>query len=473
MSVMVGGTGIIGQDMVCGFSNGKYKTFEGTEIVAENCVKARVKDLVVEGKTIQDTEDLSNIESVAEKERNLANYIIKAIGTSGKRVVFDNKNCLKITSTFSRTIVLDDTSNYQIYVNAYANNENNKAYSVGDFGGTYIGCGSKTWQVFKMTNYLNKFSIYNYQNSEVYIDLDTLSLVRVNNPYPLKLNVRGKNLFNLNNLEYGNINTSTGKNLGTTNTMKRTIDYIKVNPKTQYIINSSCGVFEYDSMKKFLSSNAMAGRFTTTENTEYIKVHGNTISEFVDNKKIQLEEGTVATSYEPYREPSVTTLNLPIPLRSLQNNVCDTVEGNRLVQRVEKVVLDENTEFNFPTSLVMANTVLIGLTISSIPKVYDSTISAICNKLQFKNIYSLDESGFFIDKTGTKLWLRLSISIYGSTLEEIKTNLALNPITIYYPLATPIIHNLEILSISTTKGTNIITTSNNIKPKISMKVKVK
>ena len=65
---MVGGTGIIGQDIVCGFRNGKYKTFEGTEIVAENCVKAKVKDLVVEGKTIQDTEDLSNIESVAEVE---------------------------------------------------------------------------------------------------------------------------------------------------------------------------------------------------------------------------------------------------------------------------------------------------------------------------------------------------------------------------------------------------------------------
>ena len=44
---------------------------------------------------------------------------------------------------------------------AYANNENNKAYSIGNFGGTYIGCGSKTWQVFKTTNSLNKFSIYN------------------------------------------------------------------------------------------------------------------------------------------------------------------------------------------------------------------------------------------------------------------------------------------------------------------------
>ena len=73
MSSLVGGIGIIGQDLVCGFSNGKYKTFEGTEISIENCVKAKVKDLVVEGKTIQDTENLSNIESVTEREKNLVN----------------------------------------------------------------------------------------------------------------------------------------------------------------------------------------------------------------------------------------------------------------------------------------------------------------------------------------------------------------------------------------------------------------
>ena len=217
----LGGTGIIGQDMVCGFGNGKYKTFEGTEIVAENCVKAKVKDLVVEGKTIQDTEDLSNIESVAEVEGNV------------------------------------------------------------------------------------------------------LSIVD-----------RGKNLFNFNNLEYGDMNKDTGENLSDVTSLRRTINYISVNPKTPYIINSSCRVFQYDKDKNFLSSTAITGKFTTSENTEYIKFHGKTTDEFVDDKKIQLEEGTVSTSYEPYREPIITNINLPIPLRSLPNGVCDTIEGNKLIQRV-------------------------------------------------------------------------------------------------------------------------------------------
>lgn len=356
MSTLVGGTGIIGQDIFCSFGNGKYTTFEGTEIVAENCLKARVKDLVVEGKTIQDIEDLSNIESVAEREGNVLSIV-----NNGKNLF--NPNDTFITSSRLTISIANVNPNTNYYVKVY--------------NSTYTGT----------------FSYYVFINEE-WIYKASLFLTR-------------------------------GVCIKTPN---------------------NCTKIGFNG-------------FDESANTE--------------KRIIQVEEGTVATSYEPYREPVATNINLPIPLRSLPNGTCDTIEGNKLVQRVGKVVLDENTEFNFPTSLVMANTVLIGLTISSIPKVYDSTISAICDKLQFKNIYSLDESGFFIDKTGTKLWLRLSISIYGSTLEEIKTNLALNPITIYYPLATPIIHNLEIPSMSTTKGTNIITTSNNIKPKISMKVKVK
>ena len=39
MSTLVGGTGIIGQDIFCSFGTGKYTEMKkGTEIVAENCL---------------------------------------------------------------------------------------------------------------------------------------------------------------------------------------------------------------------------------------------------------------------------------------------------------------------------------------------------------------------------------------------------------------------------------------------------
>ena len=347
---------IPGRDKIGSLAPGKYKTFEGTEISIENCVKAKVKDLVVEGKTIQDTENLSNIESVAERERNLASYIINAIGKLGTKVVFDNKNCLKITSTFSRTIVLDDTSNYQIYVNAYANNENNKAYSIGNFGGTYIGCGSKTWQVFKTTNSLNKFSIYNYQNSEVYIDLDSLSLERVVNPYPLKL---------------------------------------KINEENNYI-------------------------------------------------------------------------NIPIPLRSLPNGVADTIEGNKLVQRVGRVTFDGTKEINLYNASTYAR-FSINMPINA--KAYSKRTAVYAKGYYFEAARNKDKVIFSSAVEGVN---KLYIYNYDyKTVNDFKAYLTENPLEVYYELATQIIHDLEIPSISTTKGTNIITTENNIKPKLSMKVKVK
>ena len=61
----------------------------------------------------------------------------------------------------------------------------------------------------------------------------------------------------------------------------------------------------------------------------------------------------------------------------------------------------------------------------------------------------------------------------GFNIYTFRTWLSENPITVYYELATPIIHDLEIPELRTSKGTNIITTSNNIKPNMTMKVKVK
>ena len=243
----IGGTGIIGQDMVCG--NGKYKTFEGTEISIENCVKAKVKDLVVEGKTIQDTEDLSNIESVTERENNILS----------------------------------------------------------------------------------------------------------------------------------------------------------------------------------------------------VKINDNT-----------------------------TTLNLPIPLRSLPNNVCDTIEGNTLVQRVGKVVYNGSEDWKLQSVNYNENGLLnVYCLIEDLIVKTSEKQSLICNKYipQKTAIANTTTEGVLINDE-KRLYLRLFLG-KATTVAEAKEYIKNNPFTVYYELAEPIIHDLEVPSISTTKGTNIITTENNIKPKLSMKVKVK
>lgn len=160
---------------------------------------------------------------------------------------------------------------------------------------------------------------------------------------------------------------------------------IKVKNNTTYVysvngVKTNVGILAFNAKGKHIS-NAYISGITITDGVEYIALQGRNPDIGVGGE--MLEEGTTPTTYEPYRDPTITTINLPIPLRSLSDEIYDTIEGNKLIQRVG--VNDDNT---------------------------------------------------------------------------------------YYELDTPITHSLEISSISTIKGTNIITTENEIKPIINCKLKL-
>jgi hypothetical protein len=61
-----------------------------------------------------------------------------------------------------------------------------------------------------------------------------------------------------------------------------------------------------------------------------------------DIDRLQIEKGTTATTYEPYKS-SILTFNEPVKLRSLPNGIKDTINvvTGEYVQRVGEVVLDE------------------------------------------------------------------------------------------------------------------------------------
>lgn len=109
------------------------------------------------------------------------------------------------------------------------------------------------------------------------------------------------NLFD-NKMELGNINSS-GLNYNDTSSI-RTIDYIKVNPNTNYIISNNgskiaVNVSFYNSNKEFISRTFYNGTsFTTSSDTEYIRFQTSKI----ENYKFQLQEGTIITKYEPFGE---------------------------------------------------------------------------------------------------------------------------------------------------------------------------
>lgn len=360
MSSLVGGTRIIGQDMVCGFSNGKYKTFEGTEISIENCLKAKVKDLVVEGKTIQDTEDLSNIESVAEREKNLVN-----------------------TTTIYESMLESGT------IGSLFNPKSNSAYDV------------YKMEIQPNTEYL--FNLVGYGQTPWVRILDKNNIT-----------VKAQNL------------PSTGLNYIWSLKTESNFYYLVFNkPKT------STGEF-----KIYKEQNPYPLKLKINEENNYI--------------------------------------NLPIPLRSLPNGVADTIEGNKLVQRVGRVVLDGNEDWKLQSCNVKGNGILnIFFIIQDLIIKLKEKQFIICDKyIQQKTpIADTTNEGVLVNEE-KRLYLRLFTS-KATTVEKAKEYIKGNPFVVYYELAEPIIHDLRIPPIQTVKGTNIITTDNNIKPKLSMKVKVK
>jgi hypothetical protein len=122
---------------------------------------------------------------------------------------------------------------------------------------------------------------------------------------------KGKNLFD-GQLELGSYGGS-GDRTSTTNTY-RNINPIFVSPNTTYTfsINGTTQkyvVLFYDINKNYISQNSSltTGTFTTPNNTYFINFRSfvaDFVSDFV-NLKVQLAEGSTATSYEAYISPTI------------------------------------------------------------------------------------------------------------------------------------------------------------------------
>lgn len=371
MSSLVGGTRIIGQDMVCGFSNGKYKTFEGTEINIE-CVKAKVKDLVVEGKTYQNLVDINSYQNVT--GINLVDNKVEYQTTETQSVGVINPISIKSNTKYTLITDILDINDYEKPYIIRVTDENNKwSLNLGSINANTIG---KKFLVFTTPSDLTYFKILLY-NSSFYAGIKFT--------FPILLEG-----------EYSNTDIPDS-------------------------INGIESVTEREN------------------NVLSVKINDNT-----------------------------TTLNLPIPLRSLPNGVADTIEGNKLIQRIGKVTLDGTEEIGFYNASTYTR---FTIKMPTDAKAYNKRTAVYAKGYHFEDVKNEDKVIFSSAVEGAN---RLYIYNYDyKTVNDFKAHLTENPLEVYYELAEPVIHSLEVPSISTSKGTNIITTENNIKPKLSMKVKVK
>ena len=157
---------------------------------------------------------------------------------------------------------------------------------------------------------------------------------------------------------------------------------------------------------------------------------------------LQIEEGSTATPYEPYKSNTTTFEQKDgkiIILRSLPSGVCDTlnVETGEYTQRIGEVVLNGSEKWE--VSGVVSKRYSLEAPINSI--VNTTKILCICDKFPSitTNQSDYDKLLGITITNGT----RIMVNTNYDTIDEFKQYLQQNLATVQYELATPIVSTID------------------------------
>lgn len=502
-------------------NDSSYLEYSGSSIKADNTYYGLTKELSLNGRTLHNLNSAKvkrnfNLQNDDFTEQNIYKPFGDFIKANTKyTVILSIKNVvntpqivitLGTTNKIVNTIL--DVSSTGVYVNTITSpsevdsNSNNIRIQLKDIqannGATIDYC------IILEGDYTNVDFPINYFEGITSVGESEIS---EEGKYKISGKSCGKNLFNGEFDLKGGIDPSTGLEYEHDGGIRSR--FIPINNKENYVLSNVSGkgwsfASYYDVNKNFIGRTSASLQTTMTfikskndvtdstyrgyylpENCYYIRFTtyrninvDNTVTVddlLADSNLVQLEEGTVATEYEPYQESNFELL-LDESLRSLPNGVCDEItEDGEEIRRVGKVVLDGNRdwkttlnldgltyrysyEFNFKTSDNQNN-------INNI----------FCNNLvtrNFPDIYNNGKKGITTwwsdDYINKKIVVCLSNDY---SLEQFKQWLNDNPITVYYELAEPVVtkHNKNI-NLKTFAGTTHITSDNYLPPTLSCKI---
>ncbi|MFQ7667726.1 MAG: phage baseplate protein [Thomasclavelia ramosa] len=286
--------------------------------------------------------------------------------------------------------------------------------------------------------------------------------------YDIDFMTSGKNLFNIN----GNVNVDGySKEQKTTNTVENGVltcnvnsarDHgvgqrlyglkgktISVSAKLKSLGEATIGnIYIYESSGAYKAvSNATALDTVFAINNYTCKTDdivvafagtGGTGVQFYD---IMVNYGAKFVDYEPFTGFETTTVELNQPLRELPNGVKDTVENGIVTRRVGEIIFD-GSEMWYKNSGSNSNNWMYYVTIAHI------RAKGLCDSLLHKEIADINSDGARINRVGfnfnhnaTVMYLNVGYYMQQAgltnTVENLKTWLQSNPITVWYELATP------------------------------------
>lgn len=293
-----------------------------------------------------------------------------------------------------------------------------------------------------------------------------LELITVRMPV---LCTTGKNLFD------SSTEIVTGQGISSTNGLPYNTSshsctgFLRVKSNTTYTITQSHNrtwVFAYNKNKEYIklvkTDILSGGNFTTPNDIYYIRLDFNTAntSEIVNG--VQIEEGSVATSYEPYK---TNILHTPeeVVLREV-DGVKDTLNLNtgEYVQRIGEVVLDGSQSVfkiehdgNSSANCVLARFKLDGITVGSEKGVYTNIC---CDKYKVVDTIEEERNTETIKLFNQLDYTEIRISILKTKLASynetgIRDYFKSNPATIQYQLKTPTVKTVDLIPSGTHPST--------------------
>lgn len=412
--------------------NDDYTSFDedysGTSFTINGTSEGAIKSAILKGQTLVNISSLSG--EIAIKP-NSNRFIESSLIQQNKTFTF-MFNCTSVPSTgfIEFRQMLDNTALKIENINVVQ--------------------GYNKFKVTTVNKELNRFRLKNDSTSETDFVFNNLLIIEgdytnIDIPYfegmqSVKLPVlttTGKNLFN-GKITRGGIEVTTGVATPNESSSWCFTDYIDVNNitslcfQTGYMGQNNVVYVCYDIDKNYLGYkgfyNGLTGSIIPIENTHYIRLR---LPYDIDVSTTQIEQGKVATNYEPYKS-NILSCNEEVELRGI-GEVKDELNllTGEVTQRIGEIVLDgsekwEIREFN------TTNTECVIFTISIDDKLNSWYFN--CDKFNYYNvdvILANNIEGIYTGGKPNNLFINVS-KTKANTVEDFKNWLSNNNVTVQY-----------------------------------------
>ena len=470
-------------------------TAEGESLSLANTKAMPYSDYVVKGKSEQDGEpspsNPSEIHSVADDVNLLENmtiynsnhYISPLLKLNPGTYTF-NYTGDSAPGIYIRKNDGSNPTNGTVVDQKYT--ANNITFSISETGNYYIHLYSSTiWEQLTMNNpklqkgtVATPYSPYNQgtvkikQRGKNLFDASKFASA-ISNGITLSFNSDGNIVLNQTATAQANFNSSHIDMDGSINTG----DMVTLSGGSE---NVTVAIQTFTSDDTYIGASRDSGstvKYTIPNNASKYAFNiripsGTVLSDYV--LKPQLEKGSKATTWEPYRANDYTFQTEP--LRSLPNGVKDTIEADGIHRRVGVKIFNEDD--NFYLGQTLENVLMFGSDTLDNSKlnVSDNNIS-MSNFFKILYDYTLDEEHFYYTNAGKVYFYINKTELSTQNVAGFKTWLSTHNTEVLYPLAEEIIEPLtqnqattmlDIIKTGSYEGTTNIYTDEDVKPTIEV-----